>query len=506
MTVHVPTPGSGANASRALCSLLIPIAGVGIWGGCTLNRVADQEVCAAVQNYERCAGETAARFAGSAVRPAGTRPAATQPAATRPASAPVGMETLREYILTALRENPDIQAASATAAAQAARVPQATALPDPVLNTRTLPEPLRTAEGDNFFTLAVQQKLLVPGKLIHAGRAEVEQTRMALAELERTVLRVIADVKRAYYRLYITDESASILEANQDVLRSLIEVARAQVAAGRRSQVDVLRAQVELSNLASRLIELTQERQTVVAQLNRLMNRPPLTPVPPPRAFSPELAGLELDRLLSLAAEANPELARLRQQLARDRERVKLAELAFWPDFTLGAEWIQMSPRTPFVPPPNPQTGIVPPYSKLSEAGSDNWAIVFGLNLPIWYEKICGGIREARQRLLATQSEYVSAHNRVQFEIEDALARVRAQQELAGLFATTIIPEAQQAYEVSLVSYEAGQTDFLFVIDNWQKWLTYTIQLQRALGDLERSVADLEQSLGMSLAQIEPTE
>jgi cobalt-zinc-cadmium efflux system outer membrane protein len=506
MMAPVPTAGAGLSLFRMCCYSLISTVSVGAWTGCTLNRMADQEVCAAVQQYERCAAQTAARFAGSAVRPAATRPATTQPAVSQPASAPVGLETLREYILTALRENPDIQAASATAAAQAARVPQATALPDPVLNTRTLPEPLRTAEGDNYFVLAMQQKLLVPGKLIHAGRAEVEQTRMALADLERTALRVIGDVKRAYYRLYIIDESTRILEANQDVLRSLIEVARARVAAGRRSQVDVLRAQVELSNLASRLIELTQERQTVVAQLNRLMNRPPLTAVPPPRAFSAELAGLELDRLLCFAVEANPELERLRQQLARDRERVKLAELAFWPDFTLGFEWIQMSPRTPFIPPPNPQTGITPPYSKLSEAGSDNWAIVFGLNLPIWYEKICGGIREARQRLLATQSEYVSAHDRVQFEIEDALARVRAQQELAGLFETTIIPEAQQAYEVSLVAYEAGQTDFLFVIDNWQKWLTYTIQLQRALGELERSVADLEQSLGMSLAQIEPTE
>jgi cobalt-zinc-cadmium efflux system outer membrane protein len=91
----------------------------------------------------------------------------------------------------------------------------------------------------------------------------------------------------------------------------------------------------------------------------------------------------------------------------------------------------------------------------------------------------------------------------VYFEIEDALARVRAQQELGVLFRDTIIPQAQQAYEVSRAAYTAGTTGFLFVIDNWRKWLTFTIQYHRALGELERGIADLEQAVGLSLGEAE---
>ena len=105
--------------------------------------------------------------------------------------------------------------------------------------------------------------------------------------------------------------------------------------------------------------------------------------------------------------------------------------------------------------------------------------------------------------MLASQRRYVSERDRVFFEIEDALARVRAQQELAELFHDTIIPQAQQAYVVSRAGYTAGRTGFLFVIDNWQKWLTFTIQYHRALGELERSIADLEQAIGLSLGEME---
>lgn len=324
---------------------------------------------------------------------------------------------------------------------------------------------------------------------------------MAVEQLQRTRLNVIGDVKRAYFRLYVIDKTVEIDMANQDLLRGLIDAARAQVAAGRRSQDDVLRAQVELYNLERRLIELRQQRVTAAAALNRVLNRPPATPVPQPVDFDVRRVDAELERLISIAVKHNPDLRRLHAQVERDRQAVELARLAYWPDATLGFEWMQMDPRGAFVPPPNPQTGLRPPINRLSEDGSDNWAVTLGINLPIWLEKIEGGIREARAKLLSSQHAVAATRNRIQFQVEDALARVRAQAELARLFDDTIIPQAQQAYEVSRAAYAAGRGDFLFVIDNWQKWLTFAIQYHRALGELERSVADLEQALGLSLGE-----
>jgi outer membrane protein TolC len=476
--------------------LLLPLAAT---IGCALNHAADRELAWALSRYEQGRADAARNYSADIAQTNGA--AAQIGGGGQPTSQPGEPDSLRGYILLALAENPAIKSAEQTVRARYARVPQVTSLPDPMLKTKTLPEPVRTAEGDNYFVLGLQQKLIVPEKLDRAGRLAWQEARMALEDLQRTRLNVIADVKRAYFQLYITDKTIEIDQANQDLLRGLIDAARAQVAAGRRSQDDVLRAQVELYNLESKLIDLRQRRETLAAGLNRLLNRAPTTSVPAPSNFDRRQVDAKLEGLIDVAVNSNPDMRRLREQMERDRQAVELARLAYWPDFTLGFEWMQMDPRSAFKPPPNAQTGMRPPINRMSEDGSDNWAITFGLNLPIWFERIEGGIREARSKLLASQHQYAAVQNRVQFQVEDALLRVRAQQELTDLFQKTIIPQARQAYEVSRSTYTAGRGDFLFVIDNWQKWLTFTIQYHRALGELERSVADLEEAIGLSLGE-----
>lgn len=471
--------------------------------GCALSQTADRDVSTAIARYahERSqTGETYARGTRPVSRTSATRPTTLAVPANETEVEP---RSLRDYIVLALEQNPDIKAAEEMARMRAARVPQVTALPDPMLMTRTLPEPIRTAEGDNYFNLGIQQKFPVPEKLDRAGRVALQETRMAIEELKRRRLGVIAEVKRAYFRIYIIDRTIEVDLTNQDLLRGLIDAARAQVASGRRRQDDVLRAQVELSNLESQLVELRQQRQTTVAMLNRVVSRPPATPVPTLGEYDVRSVDVQMDALFAAAAEHNPDLQRLKQQLERDRQNVELAKLAYWPDFTLGFEWMDMRPREAFVPPPNPQTGMVPPVNRMSEDGSDNWAITLSVNIPLWIEKIEAGIREANSRRMATQHEFVAAKTRANFEIEDAPARVPAQSEMAAIFKDTIIPQAQQAYEVSRASYSAGASDFLFVIDNWQKWLMFTIQYHRALGELERSVADLAAAIGLSLSEAE---
>ncbi len=469
--------------------------GAGLFG-CAAGREADRDVANALKQYEQRRGQEADSYARMSGAPARDAPANDL------TNDEAGPGSLRAYILLALEQNPDIKAAEEIARAKAARVSQVTALADPVLMAKVLPEPVRTAEGDNYFVLGIQQKFPVPEKLSRAGSIALHEARMALEDVQAVRLRVIADVKRAYFRLYVIDKTIEIDRANQGLLRGLIDAAQAQVATGRRSQGDVLRVQVEFSTLESKLIELRRDRETTVAMLNRLLNRSLVAAVPEPAGLSIRDVDVEIERLFEIAGRDNPELERLRLQTERDREAVKLAKLAYWPDFTVGIEWMKIDPRAAFQPLPNPQTGIRPPAPKMSEEGSDNWAIVFGLNIPLWLDKIEGGIREARSRLLASQHRLASAQNRVYFEVEEALARVRAQQELAELFGKTIIPQAQQAYEVSRAAYTSGGGDFLFVVDNWQKWLAFSIQYHRALGELERGVADLEQALGLSLGEV----
>ncbi len=438
------------------------------------------------------------------------------PDRTDKAFAGPGPNTLREYLLLALNENPDLQAARKAAYARAKRIPQVTALPDPMLATRTFSpnRPMMLADGNNVFVMSISQQLPNPEKLDRAGRVALEETRMALAELEQTRLRVIGDVKRAYFQLYTLNQSLRITQENRDLLQGLIDVTRSQVSSGKRSQEDILRAQVESSQLQQELIELRQQRTTTTAALNALINRRPDCPVTLPPEFDVGAVDMQLDTLLQQGCKANPELRRLEHQIERDRQSRRLASLGYWPEFTVGVEWMAMEPRKdPDAGRPQQamamQNGMMMPMTMMpmrerpmSEEAKDMFAVMAEINLPIWVQKTDAQIKEAEYNLGASIDQYNASKNMVSFRIQDALSRVRAQRELVVILRDTIIPQAKQTFELSRTSYTAGTSDFLTLINNWQNWLRFSIQYHRALGELERSIADLEQEIGTSLPAV----
>lgn len=526
-TEHRFGPDGSTRSKRALLLAL----GVGFWvvmTGCELAEQGRRELREALAEQERsAAGTTYARIPRSAASAAPSPEAgAASTAATRTELSPlpatdvpegatppapisnaeilpalVEDDALAELIRAALQRNPDILAAVHTARSAAERIPQATALADPMVMTRTLPEPTRLADGNNTFSLGVQQEFPIPAKLDAAGRVALAELRMALADLTETRLRIIAQVKRAYFELFALDQAAAITKENQSLLGDLIEVARGQLVTGRRQQEDVLRAQVELFSLRSRLLELEQRRRTTKALINTLIDRPVESEVAAPAEYDIRRLDARLEALLAQAKEHNPELRQKDFQIERDGENLRQAQLGYWPNFNLGFEWMVMRPREAFRPPIDPQTGMRPAYDRMSEEGADNWAITFGFNIPIGFNRIEGAIHEARERLAASRKSLDAARNRIAYQIEDTLARIQAQREVAELYATAIIPQAEQAYRVTREGYVTGASDFQFVIDNWQQWLFFRIEYYRTLAELERGVADLEEAVGISVAE-----
>jgi outer membrane protein TolC len=229
------------------------------------------------------------------------------------------------------------------------------------------------------------------------------------------------------------------------------------------------------------------------------MDHPPQREVPTTEPVDMPTLRVDVESLVALAGEHSPELAALREQVERDREQIALASLGYWPDVTLGVEWNYVDPRAPFIPPVNPTTGQRPPINRKSEAGDDNWAVTLQMNIPIWTQRIEAAKREARQQLLATQNELRSKENLIAFRIFDAWSRVEAQQQTLRVLNTELIPQSRQTYQVTLTAYQAGESDFLSLIDNWRRWLDFELMRHRETVDLETAVADLQREVGLQL-------
>ncbi len=254
-----------------------------------------------------------------------------------------GQHTVGEYIQFALDQNPDIQAARKRVEAFAHQVPVAASLQDPSLSLTFLPEQIQTAAGQQEFSLSANQKLPWRGKL--AARAEVAelQANVARAQLAAVELETIEQVKRAYYELYFVQQAIGVTEAEEKLLGNIRNVADARYRSGKASQQDVLRADLEISNVENQLIRLRQQLASSQARLARLLHVAPQTKVRAVQHLAQEELPRDMGWLQRRAVAARPELHAQLAELQRDRQVVELARLDYVPDVTLGATWIDIA-------------------------------------------------------------------------------------------------------------------------------------------------------------------
>ncbi len=401
------------------------------------------------------------------------------------ATAPVfedlaGPHPVEQYIQVALTQNPEIQAARKKMEALAHQVPVAASLPDPTLRVTAQPEPVQTAAGQQELIVTANQKFLAFGKLKTRACVAEERTNIARAQLAAVELATIAKVKRAYYELYFIQQAISVTLADQRLLVEIREVANARYKSGEASQQDVLRADLEVSNVENELIRRRQQLESGRARLARLLHIAPQTEVAALDDLAQEEVPHDLDLLQHQAVTARPELHAQLAAIRRDRRAVSLARLDYRPDVTLGLSWIDVA-----------ENGISPVAN-----GRDAVLLSAGVNLPIYRKRLDSSIRSAEAQVVATTREYDALRDAALEEVTDLFAQARSQEELLLLLREDILPKARQTLEVSRQAYNVGEVDFLQLIDNWRELLRYEVNFRRLEASLRQTLAELERVVG----------
>lgn len=396
--------------------------------------------------------------------------------------------TAEDYVQLALSRNPSLHAAAQRVRRLEERIAQVTSLADPMLQIAPFGEMADTAAGRVAAMATVSQRLPFPGRLDARGRLAAQDVAIAEQELEHTRLTVAANTRRAYWTLYEAAHSIAITHQNRILLVQMREVIQAKYRAGAASQESVLRVAVELGTLDKALLGLHQQRDSAAAMLNTLIDRPVNSSIPDPATIELTACSPRLDDLLNRARRSNPAIMIARARLVRFREQRQLAHLDRFPDLTLSATYNIVN-----------KTGLSPVRN-----GDDQWWIGFGINLPIWHERLDAGEREAMRGVLEASGLVASEQNLVDFRVRDALLRVQSQFRQAALLRDTIVPNAKQTVEASLSGYRGGSVDFITLIDNWQTLLDLELMYQANLAHLERSFADLQEAVGQDLDRTSP--
>lgn len=386
---------------------------------------------------------------------------------------------LSGLIAEALARNPEIQAARQQWEAASKRVPQARSLEDLTLSVQwwNAPESFNLARSENTL-VGLSQKFPFPGK--RALKEEVasrsaDMTEQAVRAKERDL---IARLKQAYYDLFLAHKAIQIHHEQIDLLKQFVEIANTKFRAGKGSQVDVLKAQVELSTLHQQLPVLEQRRETAQGKLNTLLDRDPRFPLAPPQEPREGRFDQDLEDLYRAATTARPELKAADLAVQRNEQSRALALREYYPDISLGFQRFQ------------------------NFQAPNGFGAMVSINLPFafWTKpKYDAAVQEAAAAVAAARAEHRTLENLTRFQIRDLLAKVRASWEVAVLYRTTVLPQAEQGVEAARAGYRVGKSGFLDLLEADRAWRGFQLEYYRALVEREYRLAELEQVIGADL-------
>lgn len=396
-------------------------------------------------------------------------------------------DPLEELARTALVENPKLKEAEAEWQALLQKVRMVSALPDPNLAVTAFLESVETRVGPQEAVLVFTQKLPWFGKLSGAGQAAMEEALARAWEWRSLQRATVLEIKEAYYDLVYLAEAIRITEEDLETLRRYEEIALTRYATGKGIQQNVVKVQSEVTRLSERKLILTRQRDVVRRGLARMTGRPLAEFAV--RSVDPEMpaVAVNLDDLYRRVHGGRDELqAGLHDLRAREQE-VRLARKQYWPDLTLGFNYIIVGDRQ------DPAGLLNPP----EDDGKDALGIVASINLPIWYHKLRAGVDQARLKEMQARAAYARLEDRVIFEVQDAYVNLESLLEQWGLYRDTLIPQAEQSRDSSEAAYETGKLNFLELLDSERFLLNVRYGYAKVKSDYLVALARMERALGV---------
>lgn len=388
--------------------------------------------------------------------------------------------SLVDALTLALAHNPGLAAFSYETRIQEANALQASFLPNPELQ----------AEIENFagsgslngfneseLTLSIGQLIELGGKRQKRTQVAVLNANLAAWDYEAAKLNIFVDVVTMFSEVLVVQQRIGLQNELVNVAEEFLQSIQQRVDAGRVSPAEAARAKVELSTTNIELERLQKELQSARKRLAATWGskKPQFDRVV--GNLDSVLSPPSLERLYSLLSQ-NPDMARWAAEMQR-----RDAELA-----------LEKAQR---IPDPVISGG----YRRLNESG-DN-AFVVGLSLPLmFFDRNSGNIQAAEYRKRQAEQQKRAVEIALNTRLAEIYNGLSAAYNEVITLKTTVIPEAQNAFNMINEGYQRGRFGFLDVLDAQRTLFQVRSQYLTALKNYHQKAAQLERLIGQRLDHI----
>ena len=382
--------------------------------------------------------------------------------------------------------NPGLKSAREKIRAVLEQYPQAVYLENVLHQYNAFTKQLDTKAGPLSHKEMVAMKFPFPGTLTLKGQIITEDVRIAQKEFEITLRDLVTEIKLAYYDYLFLTKATRINEENQKLLQQMIVIAQTKFRVGQGKYSNVIMAQVELSKLANTIITLEQQRETIIARLNTLINSSADLPLGSPVPIEEERVVSTLTELYELAVKNRQEIQKQKLAISKMALVVEMAKQMTYPDPTLGASYFENRGM-----PDLKHTKKMPmTFSTQRALNPANTA---------WFGHRNSYIHEMDVKIEAIEHHIGELESNLRFVVKKHHFGMETANRSIRLYRQTLLPQARQALDAANTAYQAARIDFLSFLDAQRTLLKLKIEELQALRDYRQHLAQLEQAVGVIL-------
>lgn len=390
-------------------------------------------------------------------------------------------ESLETLIDKAIEVSPKLKMLKMKQHAATNRIEQESNLPDPMLMLGVMNLPAGsysfTEDAMSAKTIGITQEFPFFGKLSTQAKVENADVEIMKYEILDEENELRNTVIQNYNELRYIRKSFQLTQENIELLKSISEIVKTKYTVSAANQQELFKLELEISSMTAELIELRGEEEATLAILNSLLLREKdfaiVTNDFPEITFS----AVNPVSLFNDAVEQRPILKNIIS--AKEKEEIKksLAQYDFYPNFSFS---FQFGYREDLV-------------SDHAEFTDHLVSYTLGISLPLNYGgKISAKVEENETMKIFYDEQYQTALQKIKSDIGTSTAKLKSLEERIKLFSDYSLLQAEENLSSSLVAYQVGKLDFIYLIDAQQILLKLQNQIFKLKTDYLNELAELE--------------
>jgi cobalt-zinc-cadmium efflux system outer membrane protein len=357
---------------------------------------------------------------------------------------------------------------------------QVSTLPDPTVGLQQLtvgsPQPFSGYETSDFYYtgFGISQDVPGLGKLGLRARQAEQEAETAHDTLLMRQREVTEQVRETYFNLFYLRQMLDSLHDTQADVDRVVATAEAQYQVATAQQQDVLKAQLEqteiLTDLEMNREEFAQGQANLKAILGREQDSADIA-IP---EIAPTTLTISDSRLRQLALANSPVLQQAQAMEGRSDTALAMAKRDYLPDLNVGYA-----------------------YQKTGPGFRDYYMLSLGVKVPLYFwRKQTPAIEQAALEKESVMADSYSKRLSVLADLENQGVALRTSDRVLKLYSDGLIPQAEETLTSSTAAYRVGKVDFQSLLSAVVDVLRVKQEYFRTLADHEIAAAKIRQTIG----------